>query len=432
MAVEYDLVVVGNNAAATLAAIAAKERSARVAYIAVAPPKIPHHLFLSQWTQLPPDQRHSLGAWTQAMTLNWQMAHSPAQLANLGIEQLQGKAQFHPHLQVGNRRLRSHRYLLSLDAELSPPNYPGLTAAPWLSPATLLQQIETLPPSPDHTILVVGNGPIAIILSQAVARLGYAVSLLTEQAQLLPWEDAEAAFRLQAHLEAEGVQIFRHCQIKAVRQTTESLTQVVTNFGVLSGAFLVGAMEPTSTTINPQLVAVDLRHCSQGLWTNPHLQTSSPHIYACGSVLGGYTLADVAQHEALVAVRNALSRRQTAIDYCTIPWSIQTTPALARVGMTEQQVQQQNRPFQVVYPVLDQTAQGRLQDPGWSKFMIQTNGQILGAHIIGPAAAETIHGVAIAMQQHCPITALADSAAFSSSYSSMIGQVARQWSSTCS
>ena len=52
MAVDYDLVVVGNNAAARMAAIAAKQRSARVALISVAPVVIPSHILLSQWAQI--------------------------------------------------------------------------------------------------------------------------------------------------------------------------------------------------------------------------------------------------------------------------------------------------------------------------------------------------------------------------------------------
>lgn len=437
MAIDYDLVVVGNNAAARWAAIAARDRSARVALISVAPEAIPHHLFLSQWTQTLPDQGCSLRAWAEARIMNWQAARTPAQLANLGIEQIDGPVQFRqkPQLQVHvqKRVLRSHRYLLSLDAELLPPYLPGMPAEDWIFPADIFQYLDELDLPLTHPILVVGDGPIATALSQALARLGYPVTLLSEQAHILPGEDAEAAFRIQTHLEADGVQIFPRCQITEVRPKSQSHYPVVTNCGVLDGGRLVWAMEPTSSAINPNWVAVDLQHSAQGLWTTPRLQTSSPPIYACGSVLGGYTLADIAHYEALVAVRNALSRQpfaSGAVDYQTMPWSISTFPALARVGFTEKQAQQHRRAFRIVYPSLGDTPKGQLQDlaAGWSKFIIQTDGQILGAHIIGPAAAEIIHGIAIAMKQRCPIAKLADGAAFNSSYSSIIGQVARQWS----
>ncbi|WP_299485507.1 FAD-dependent oxidoreductase [Acaryochloris sp. IP29b_bin.137] len=433
MAVDYDLVVVGNNTAARFAAIAAKERSARVAFISVAPEVIPHHLFLNQWSQTRPHQC-SLKAWAEARTMTWQAPHSPAQLANLGIEQINGAVQFRkePQLQVHvqDRVLRSRRYLLCLDADQCPPTIPGVQTEDWIFPANIIEYLDNLAPSLSHPILVVGGGPISTILCQAIARLGYPVTLLCEHPHILPWEDPEAAARIQAHLEADGVQIFSRCQIKEVIPKSQSFYQVVTNYGELTVDRLVWAAEPLSSAIHPSRMDVELQHRSQGLWVNPQLQTSSSQIYACGSVLGGYTLADITHHEALVAVRNVLSKRQTTVDYRLVPWSIQTAPALARVGLTEQQAQQQQLSFRVVYPSLLNTPTGRLQNltAGWSKLIVQADGQILGAHVIGPTAAEIIYGVTIAIQQRCPISKLADGAAFSSSYSSIIGQVACQWS----
>jgi len=432
MAVDYDLVVVGNNATARWAAIAAKQRLARVALIAVAPEVIPSHWLLKQWSQI----RHqvdpvSLGPWAQAMTMNLQAARSPAQLASLGIEQIDGIAQFSqkPQLQVQvqNRVLRSRRYLLSLDADLTTPAIPGLLPEDWLTPTDLLQQLDQSPLA--HPTLVVGDGPIATILSQTLARLGHTVSLLSKNAHILPWEDVEAAFRVQTHLEADGVQIYSHCHIQEVIQQSHSPHQVMTNLGTLTASSLIWADEPTAAMINPNRVAIKLRHSPQGLWVTPKLQTSHDQIYACGSVLGGYRLADIAQYEAMVAVKNALSSLKQPVEYQTIPWSIRTLPALARVGLTEIQAQKNSRKFQVLYQYFKDTELGVLQDEtsGWCKLIVQNDGQILGAHVVGTAAAEIIHLIAVAMQQRCPITALAESAAFGSSYGSIVGQAAQQW-----
>lgn len=435
MAVDYDLVVVGNNAAARWAAIAAKERSARVAFISVEPEVIPYPLILGQLSQSRALKGCSLQARAEASLMNWQSAHSPGQLANLGIEQINGAAHFHqkPQLQVqvGDRMLQSRRYLLSLNTELRPPDIPGLQVDDWVFPAKIFQYLDELNQELPHPTLVVGEGPVAIILSQALARLGYPVILISECSRILPWEDAEAAFRIQAHLEADGVQIFTRCQIKESSPKSQFFYQIVTNCGELSVSQLVWAVEPTSSAINSNLVTVDLQHHSQGLWTNARLQTSSPRIYACGSVLGGYTLADIAYYEAIVAVKNALSRQQSNADYQTVPWSIPTVPPLARVGFTEQQAQQYQRPYRTIYQTFDDTLLGRVQGSaaGWSKFIVQTDGQILGAHVIGPAASEIIHGVALTMKQRCPLVELADYETFQSSYARIVGQAARQWSS---
>lgn len=432
MAVDYDLVVVGNNAAARWAAIAAKQRLARVALVVVAPEVIPSHWLLKQWSQtMHQVAPASWGQWAQAMTMNLQSARSPAQLASLGIEQIDGVAQFSqkPRLQVQvqDRLLRSRRYLLSLDADLTTPAIPGLSPEDWLTPTDLLQHLAQ-PPLAQPT-LVVGDGPIATILSQTLARLGHTVSLLSKNAHILPWEDVEAAFRVQTHLEADGVQIYSHCHIQEVIQQSPSPHQVITNLGTLTASALIWADEATAAMVNPNLVAINLRHSTQGLWVTPKLQTSHAQIYACGSVLGGYTLADIAQYEATVAVRNALSSLKRPVDYRTMPWSIRTLPALARVGLTESQAQKDARSFQVLYQYFKDTELGMLQDEtsGWCKLIVQNDGQILGAHVVGSAAAEIVHLIAVAMQQHCPITAFAESATFGSSYGSIVGQAAQQW-----
>lgn len=435
MAVDYDLVVVGNNAAARLAAIAARQQSARVALISVSPELMPHHLLLRQWTQMMADQvPHILGEWAEAMTMNLQASRSPAQLASLGIEQIDGVAQFSqkPQLQVQvqNRVLRSHRYLLALDADLPSPSIPGIRTEDWLTPADIIPNLDPAKKPLPNPLVVCGDGPVATILSQALARMGHSISLLSEHAHILPWEDAEAAFRVQAHLEADGVKIYTHCQIENVIRAPQPPWQVVTNQGVLTADTLIWAAESSSTTIDSNLVAVNLRHTPQGLWTDTKLQTSKSQIYACGSVLGGYTLPDITNYEASIAVKNSLSSHKQRVDYRALPWSIQTYPPLARVGLTETQALQEARPFQVLYQYFKDTEKGRLQDQtsGWCKLIVQNDGQILGAHVVGGAAAEIIHLLALAMKKHCPITDLTDFASFSSSFGSVIGQAAQQWS----
>ena len=422
---DYDLVVVGNNAVAPWAAIAAKEQSARVALIAVAQAPIPYHLLLQQWVQTQPSM--ALTEWVKAMALRLQASYSPAKLASLGIEQIDGIAQFKtkPQFQVHcqNRVLRAHRYLLCLDADLSAPDVPG--SADWLSPADVLTRLENLHQPLADPVLVVGDGPVAVSLSQSLGRLGHSVHLLCSLNQILPGEDAEAAWRVQAHLEADHVNIHTHSQIKDVTPSSSSY-QVTTNQGKLMAGSLVWAVETTSAIINPNQIAVDLRHTAQGLWVNPRLQTSHSQVYACGSVLGGYTLADIARHEAGVAVNNALGARQ-AIEYSILPWTIPTMPELARVGLTETLAQEASIPFRCFYHTYQQSDKGQPQDQtGWCKVLVHKNGQTLGAHMVGIGAAEVVHLIALAMQQRCPVSELTGLGTFSSSYGSLVGQIARQ------
>lgn len=434
MAVDYDLVVVGNNAAARIAAMAAKQRSARVALIAIAPEVIPSHTLLSRWAQIwRPQFPIPWTDWARAMTAKLLDSRSSGKLASLGIEQIDGVAQFSqkPQLQVQvqNRVLRSHRYLLCLDTDPSPPNIPGLLAEHCLMPADLLSCLDNPEQSLPNPIIIFGDGPAPVILSQALARLGHAVSLISNHNHILPWEDAEAAVRVQAHLEADGVKIYTGCTVAEVKTQGNQTHQVITNLGSWTAKTLIWAKEPYSAHLNPNLVTVNLRHTSQGLWVNPQLRTSQAQIYACGSVLGGYTLPDIAHYEATVAVKNLLSGPNQRIDYRTLPWSIQTLPELARVGWTEAQAHSTSSPIHILRQSYKDTEKGQISDQmsGWCKIIVRNDGQILGAHVVGIAAAEIIHLISIAIRQQSPISKLADSATFTSSYGSIVGQAAQQW-----
>ncbi|NJN38743.1 MAG: NAD(P)/FAD-dependent oxidoreductase [Acaryochloridaceae cyanobacterium CSU_3_4] len=439
---DYDLVVVGNNAAARWSAIAAKQYSARVALVALAPDIIPTALLLQTWAKIRQRQNEdrinptlSFKEWAAAMVYNLTESRSPAQLASMGIEQINGVAQFQqkPQLQVHveNRVLRSRQYLLSLDATLPVPEIPGLNASDYLTPVDLLQYSDLCEPQLANPIIILGDGPLAATLSQALVRLGNSVSLISSHSHVLPWEDTEAAFWVQAHLEAEGVKIYTHCPIEAVQTQLHSTHEVITQEGTFTAQSIIWADESPSAVLELNLVTVKLRHTPQGVWVNPNLQTSQPHLYACGSILGGYSLLDLAQYEATVAVKNALFWKQHRVNYQTVPVVIATEPTLARVGLTEAQAQQRQLSFQVLCQSYQDTHQGQLQQQtsGWCKLIVDNNRQILGAHIVGTAAAELIQWVALGMKKQCPITEFAKESCLPSSYTAVIGQAARQWRS---
>ena len=445
MAVDYDLVVIGNSAAARRAAIAAKYRATRVALIAVAPDSIPHHLLLQRWVQAcqqrsdstnrPTRNPVSLEQWTTALGLTLQASTSPAQLASLGIEQIEGAAQFRkkPKLQVHvkDRVFNSRRYLLALDTDFPMPAIPGLNPGDYLTPASLIQALNNPERSLPSPTVIFGDGPIAISLCQSLARLGHPVSLISQNAHILPREDAEAAFWLQAHLEADGVQVYTRCQVEEVSQSDQG-RHVITNMGALPAASIIWAQESHVAAINPNLVGITLRHTPQGLWVNANLQTSQPCIYACGSVLGGYSLPDITQFEARLAIKNALGWRQQSIEYQTMAWSLTTQPEFAQVGLTEIQAQTEYRQIQVLRQSYRDIERGQLQGQtsGWCKLIVQQQGYIVGAYVVGAAAAEIIQMIALAMKKRCLISELADQVCLQSSYVNVVGEAAKQWRKT--
>jgi len=452
MAVEYDVVVIDRNGSGVQAAIAAAQRKARVALaldsLSESTTTLGYHVLreagrraasagTSCWmgVQAP---RVSLRleqpmAWAETVAANLADQNSPAWLASLGIDVILAKGRFQPsplRWQVdGQSPLRARSFLLAADRTIQS-SRPGWERC-W-TPASLLEYLQTKPQSWPQVWGVIGGGIEAVELSQILARWGCRVTMIVEQPQILPQEDQEAVVWLRAQLEAEGVRVLTDCQIE--QRTTRSQGQrLVTSAGTLEveELLLTTEQQPAISDLNLEAVGVE---CSQGkLWVNRKLQTTNPRIYACGAALGGYSLPHIARYEAQVAFKNALFLPLFPVNYSAIPWAVFTDPELARVGLTEDQARQRYgssvqvlRQFYKALPL----AQIQGETTGFCKLIGDSQGRLLGAHLVGPAASEIIHLLALGLKQRLKIQELAALVQISPTFSEIISQTACGWPGT--
>ena len=164
---------------------------------------------------------------------------------------------------------------------------------------------------------------------------------------------------------------------------------------------------------------------------NKKLQTTNHRIYACGDVIGGYNLPNIANHEARIAIKNALLFPKYQINYGVIPWGILTQPNFAQVGLTEMQAE--NRYGRNEILVLKQyfktlvSAQLRDKTTGICKIIVRRNGEILGACLFGTQAKELINIIALAIAEKIKIKNLTNLSPVYSSFSEIIEQTAWEW-----
>ena len=375
MAVDYDLVILGGSSAGRAAAQRAAELRARVALVEPQRPHSPDFLALFH---------HHLrqGAGVAVARQRAMMLATPRSLAVLaaqGVDVRMGQGEFQRPLavRVNSQILRSRRYLLA----------PAAAAQPFDRGFSLdaIAQSDALPTG---SVWVMGGDPIGLELSQILARSGAEVTL--QLPRPLPGTDAETALLLRSCLEADGVQI-------------------ETAADPPSEAAIVWALgrQPQLAGLNLDAVGVE---CRAGIvTTNSRLQTTNPRIYACGEALGGYWLPHLAETEAAIAVENALFWPRRRIDYAKIPWAIHTVPELAQVGLTERQARSHyGAEVQVVrqhYQTLD-AASVAGEPIGLCKLILR-RGEIIGAHLVGINASETIAPIALALQQKLLLKTLA-------------------------
>jgi pyruvate/2-oxoglutarate dehydrogenase complex dihydrolipoamide dehydrogenase (E3) component len=343
---------------------------------------------------------------------------------------LEGPLQFQvkPNVSVTvkGQTLRSRSYLLAMEPKLAWPSIPGLAHPQVWTISELWCQLQGNC-WPQH-LTILGDGPQAVELSQSLQRLGIAVLLLTGEHPLLPQEDPEMARFLQAYLEGSGIAIATGEVLHEILSLGSGQLLLQLNEHQSKTEAIVIATEATDS-LPPDLAPLNLRQTKQGLWVHSVLQTSSPNIYACGPVLGGYRIPGIASCEAKMAVFNALFEQRSPVQYCQIPYTILSDPPLARVGLTEQQAQRYDPQVQVIRQTYQDCDRALLEGApaGLCKVLVQSDGMILGAHIMGSGAPELIHLFALAMQQRCRLEVLGTLGYGSPTFMQIVQQAAQQW-----
>ncbi|NEQ14783.1 MAG: FAD-dependent oxidoreductase, partial [Moorea sp. SIO3E2] len=401
--------------------------------------------------------------WANLVVANCSEQNSPAILAALGIDLITGKGEFCrlPHLGfvVNNRRLRSRAYLIATGSRPVIPDIEGLQTIDYFTPNDIWQKVlkvgrlkvegelkvgrlkvegelkvgrlkvvreqASLPKS----WVVIGDEPIAPELAQTLARLGCKVTLVVSTTRILFQEDLEASRLIQAQLEAEGIRVLTDSPVDQVREIEGKTWVQAGNKAIEADAILLATGEqPNVESLN--LEGVGISYTQQGIQINKKLQTTNPHIYSCGKMAGGYPCAHIAQYQASIALKNALFFPCFKVDYHRIPWTILTEPQLARVGLTE--VEARKRYGKNVWVIreyfkgLDQ-AQLLGQTTGYMKLVVQRNGTILGATIVGSHATELIGEITLAIQQKIKLGVLANVYYPYPTLSEIFNKTAIQW-----
>ena len=421
MAVDYDLVVIGSSLEGIYAAATAAHLQARVALVTqnigrnsylseivfshslaqvanlVKVNREKYFSIYSQPLSLPVAELTEARNWSEVVNSQLTGENSLTTLAGLGVDVIDGQGEFcrlpQQALLVGNRKLRSRNYLLATGA--SPATKPDDN---YLTLADLdrLSDLQSLP----KQLAILGDSPHTLMLAQSLTRLGKQVVLILEEKRLLPHEDPDASIIIQAQLEAEGVKILTSSPVTQIKNLDGKKWLQAGDRAIETEAIIfTGKRQPNTQGLN--LEGVEISCQAHGIQVNDKLQTSNPQIYACGDVLGGYSLPHIAQYEAGIALKNALFMPWFKRSYRYLPWAVLTQPNLARVGLTEAQARHRHGDDIItIQHYGKKIAQAQIvgNTTGLCKFIIRPSGEIVGAHLVGENAAELVSAIALMMK----------------------------------
>lgn len=321
--------------------------------------------------------------------------------AKMGVEQVHGRARFVDPmtLAVGGDRLIGRRVLIAAGAMPAPLKFPG---ADQLATSEDFLNLDRMP----ARIVFVGGGYISFEFAHVAARAGADVTILHRGARPLEGFDSDLVELLVRRTRELGIRV-------------ELDIEVLGLDGGAGGLAVRGLQDGTERRFEadmavhgagrvPELDDLDLDTAGvtrekRGVIVNEYLQSvSNPAIYAGGdAAANGPALTPKADHDAGVLVTNLLEGNRRAVNYEGIASAVFTIPPLASAGLTENAARAAGLKFRTNWQDTSGWFNTRRVGETTSGFKVlieEGTGRILGAHLLGPHAAEAINLFAIAIR----------------------------------
>ncbi|MER9418615.1 dihydrolipoyl dehydrogenase [Mesorhizobium sp. M0306] len=258
---------------------------------------------------------------------------------------------------------------------------------------------------PGH-LVVVGGGVIGLELGSVWARLGAKVTVVEFLDTILGGMDGEIAKQFQRLLSKQGFEFRLGAKVTGVAKAKKGAT--VTFEPVKGGAaetieadavLIATGRRAYSDALGLKDAGVDVDERGR-VKTDGHLRTNVPGIYAIGDVIAGPMLAHKAEDEG-VAVAETIAGQVGHVNYEVIPSVVYTTPEIASVGKTEEELKKAGIDYKAgKFPFsANGRARAMLHTDGFVKILAdKASDRVLGVHIVGFGAGEMIHEAAVLME----------------------------------
>jgi NAD(P) transhydrogenase len=247
-----------------------------------------------------------------------------------------------------------------------------------------------------RSLTIVGAGIIGCEYACMFAVLGVKVTLVDVRPRVLDFVDREIAELLVSRMRDHGITLRLGEEVASVRVEGNNRVVAVMRSGKATVAEkLLYAVGREGNTADLALDRAGLVPGRRGLLSvNERFQTSVPHIYAAGDVIGFPSLAATAMHQGRLAVAHALGLPLNGEANRPLPFGIFTIPEIAMIGETEEQLTAAQVPYEVGQAFFREIARGEIvgERSGMLKLLFEREDHRLrGVHIVGDKASELVH-----------------------------------------
>ena len=320
-----------------------------------------------------------------------------AQLSRNGVDVLTGVATFvNPNtLQIDGLR-GTHNYTAE-HIVIAVGTKPASTPKVPLNGRTIINsdQVMDLAELP-KTLIVVGGGVIGVEYTCMFAALGVRVTLIEKRPKLLEFADQEIVEALSYHLRDSRVTMRLAEEVESVEeQPGGSVVANLESKKRISGDALLYAVGRQGNIDELNLAAAGIEADKRGrIPVDQNFRTKVPHIFAVGDVVGFPSLASVSMEQGRIAASRAFNDNAASSNPSFYPYGIYTIPEISFIGKTEEQLTDEDVPYEVGMAYYRETARGQIRGDTTGRLKLvfhRDTRKDLGVHIIGEGASELIH-----------------------------------------
>jgi len=260
-------------------------------------------------------------------------------------------------------------------------------------------------PEVPKSLVVIGAGIIGLELGSVWRRLGAKVTVVEFLDRISPGMDLEVAKAFQRSLAKQGMDFKLGMKVTGAKTSKSgvSLSMEPVAGGAaetLEADYVLLAIGRRPYTENLGLESVGVTPDKRGFIPTDHWRTSAPGVWAIGDVTLGPMLAHKAEEEAVACIES-IAGQAGHVDYGVIPSVVYTSPEVAWVGKTEEELKAEGRAYKVgKFPFMaNSRAKINHETEGFAKVLADAKtGEVLGVHLLGPSVSEMIGEYCVAME----------------------------------
>jgi len=254
-------------------------------------------------------------------------------------------------------------------------------------------------------MVIVGGGYIGLEMGSVWSRLGAEVHVVEFLDHIIPGMDKEISKEFKKILEKQGINFHLQAKVESIKKknkgaTVSAIGKDGKKFNFECDVVLISVGRKANTkNLNLDSIGITLDD-KKRVQTDKNFQTSIKNIYAIGDVIEGPMLAHKAEEEG-IAVAEMIAGQSGHVNYDVIPGVVYTSPEVASIGKTEEQLKELNKKYKVGrFPFIANSRAKTVDEyEGFVKILADyTTDKVLGAHIIGSHAGEMIAEIAVAME----------------------------------